>query len=144
LGVYYRDSTMTDWAPYNTGLPLVRVYDLEMNCTNQNLYAATYGRGLWKTNCGCTVITSSDEINNETSVLIYPNPITETSTLQVQSTLTGKMTVSFYDMVGQLVYSEESESRNIVIDRKKFNSGMFFYRIEMEGKVVSAGKFVVD
>jgi len=49
FGVYYRDATMPDWIPYNTGLPNVIVYELEINDDIQKLRAATYGRSIWET-----------------------------------------------------------------------------------------------
>lgn len=48
-GVYYRDSTMSDWQPYSTGLPNAVVNDLQINYTAGTLRAATYGRGMWET-----------------------------------------------------------------------------------------------
>jgi hypothetical protein len=53
-GVYYKDSLMANWILYNNGLPANSdIRDLEIvydtTCTNASvLYAATYGRGLWK------------------------------------------------------------------------------------------------
>lgn len=53
-GVYYKDSTMSEWILYSNGLSLnapVRdleiVYDKECSI-NSRLFAATYGRGLWQ------------------------------------------------------------------------------------------------
>jgi hypothetical protein len=48
VGVYYT-SDVTPWTLYNTGLPNVPIYDLEINHTNAKLRAGTYGRGLWET-----------------------------------------------------------------------------------------------
>ena len=48
FGVYYRDATMADWIPYNTDLPNVIVYELEINDNIQKLRACTYGRGIWE------------------------------------------------------------------------------------------------
>ncbi|MCW5518353.1 HYR domain-containing protein [Aureitalea sp. L0-47] len=48
VGVYYT-SDSTPWTLYNTGLPNVPIYDLEINHTNSKLRAGTYGRGLWET-----------------------------------------------------------------------------------------------
>lgn len=48
VGVYYR-SDVTAWTIYNTGLPNVPIYDLEINHTNNKIRAGTYGRGLWET-----------------------------------------------------------------------------------------------
>ncbi|WP_064198314.1 MULTISPECIES: T9SS type A sorting domain-containing protein [Emticicia] len=48
-GVYYRDSTMNDWMPYNTGLPAVNITQLEINYRGKgSLRASSYGRGLWE------------------------------------------------------------------------------------------------
>ncbi|MES2702965.1 MAG: hypothetical protein V4649_10015 [Bacteroidota bacterium] len=46
--VFYKDTTMTTWALYNNHLPTVHVYDLNINYTTGELWAATYGRGMWK------------------------------------------------------------------------------------------------
>ncbi|HZV68439.1 MAG TPA: LamG-like jellyroll fold domain-containing protein, partial [Saprospiraceae bacterium] len=48
VGIYYRDNTLSDWILYSAQLPNVEVYELEINYTEHKLYAATYGRGLWK------------------------------------------------------------------------------------------------
>lgn len=52
VGVYYKTGT-SDWVYYNTGLPNVKVDELEIfydkqNPANSKLRAATYGRGLWE------------------------------------------------------------------------------------------------
>lgn len=48
IGVYYIDDNLTDWVAYNTDLPNVIVTELEINYTHNQIYAATYGRGIWK------------------------------------------------------------------------------------------------
>lgn len=51
-GIYYKDATMPDWVPFNSGLPVVDVRDLEIYYGNSwassKIKAATYGRGLWQ------------------------------------------------------------------------------------------------
>lgn len=49
LGVFYRDATLGNWQPFGQGLPAVVVMELELDGTGQWLYAATYGRGVWRT-----------------------------------------------------------------------------------------------
>jgi PKD repeat protein len=53
VGVYYIDSTMTDWVSFNNQLPNVIVNEMEIfynptDTTKHKLRAATYGRGLWE------------------------------------------------------------------------------------------------
>jgi hypothetical protein len=46
--VFYRTDTMTSWALFNNNLPGVHVNDLNINYTTNEIWAATYGRGMWK------------------------------------------------------------------------------------------------
>lgn len=48
VGVYYRDNTLSDWILHNDNLPNVEIYELEIDYTEKKIYAATYGRGMWK------------------------------------------------------------------------------------------------
>ncbi|HXC03891.1 MAG TPA: PKD domain-containing protein, partial [Bacteroidia bacterium] len=48
VGVYYRDSTMTSWAPYFNGMPDVSVYDLQIFYPLAKIRAASFGRGVWE------------------------------------------------------------------------------------------------
>ncbi|MEI7492236.1 MAG: T9SS type A sorting domain-containing protein [Bacteroidota bacterium] len=52
LGVYFKKGT-DNWIPYNTGLPNVKIGEIEIyyasNPQNSILRAATFGRGLWET-----------------------------------------------------------------------------------------------
>jgi PKD repeat protein len=49
VGVYYRDSTMSNWVSYSTGIPNVSVHDLHIFYPSGKLRAATFGRGVWET-----------------------------------------------------------------------------------------------
>lgn len=48
VGIYYRDNTLSDWVLFNTGLPNVEIQEIEIDDSENVIYAATYGRGLWK------------------------------------------------------------------------------------------------
>jgi photosystem II stability/assembly factor-like uncharacterized protein len=50
VGVYYKDSTMTSWAPFMNGLPNVNIAHLQIQTSSKKLRAGTFGRGLWETN----------------------------------------------------------------------------------------------
>jgi len=47
-GIYYKDLSLTNWIPYNTGLPIVAVNELEIYYGGSKIRAATYGRGVWE------------------------------------------------------------------------------------------------
>ena len=46
--MYYRDTSLTLWEPFNNGLPNVIVNELEIQYQTNELILATYGRGVWK------------------------------------------------------------------------------------------------
>jgi hypothetical protein len=48
LGVYRYDDDTLIWELFENGLPTVAVRDLEINIFDDNITAATYGRGIWK------------------------------------------------------------------------------------------------
>ena len=48
VGVFYKNAAMNDWVYYNAGLPNVVVTELEISYNDNKLWAATFGRGLWK------------------------------------------------------------------------------------------------
>jgi photosystem II stability/assembly factor-like uncharacterized protein len=84
LGVYYRDDSMSAWAPFDTNLPNVSVTDLEINLEEAKLIAATYGRGIWQTDI--PVQLPSDDIK----FLSIKNP---TADINCGSTITPKVEV---------------------------------------------------
>ena len=84
LGVYYRDDSMSAWAPFDTNLPNVSVTDLEINLEDAKLIAATYGRGIWQTDI--PVQLPSDDIK----FLSIKNP---TADINCGSTITPKVEV---------------------------------------------------
>lgn len=49
VGVYYKDSTLSNWVAFMDGLPNVVVSELEIHYGANKLRAATFGRGIWET-----------------------------------------------------------------------------------------------
>ena len=49
IGVYYRNPLVsTNWLPFNTGLPVVPVRDLEIHYASGKIRAGTFGRSIWE------------------------------------------------------------------------------------------------
>ncbi|MCG9909797.1 MAG: T9SS type A sorting domain-containing protein [Flavobacteriales bacterium] len=77
FGVFFKDNTMTEWAPYGTEFPNVQVTELEITEANQMLRACTYGRGVWEIPIQNPLIPNSVSITEQTNsdeMRIYPNP----------------------------------------------------------------------
>jgi len=75
VGVFYRDTTMTAWSPYNAGLPTVQVNDLGINYATDEIWAATFGRGMWKSPRHNVIINSVNNLPLAMDVIsVSPNP----------------------------------------------------------------------
>jgi photosystem II stability/assembly factor-like uncharacterized protein len=50
-GIFYKDAEMSDWVVYKSDLPTTNIFDMEINYDTDppQLFAATFGRGIWKT-----------------------------------------------------------------------------------------------
>ncbi|MEP7128451.1 MAG: T9SS type A sorting domain-containing protein, partial [Chitinophagales bacterium] len=60
FGVFYRNNNMSDWEPFNDGLPNVIVTQLDVLYSFNKLRAATYGRGIWETDLAVSAVTTND------------------------------------------------------------------------------------
>ena len=49
LGMYYTDNEVDGWHSISSGLPNVKVSDIEINPYDNMLTVSTYGRGIWQT-----------------------------------------------------------------------------------------------
>ena len=80
IGVFYRDASLADWVPYQTGLPLVMIHELEINYTSQKLVAATYGMGIWQSDLAeapviNTLVSASTYCNGEDMIVDYASTV---------------------------------------------------------------------
>ncbi len=88
IGVFHRDGSMSDWIPYNSGLPNIRIMDLDIHEEAEILRAATFGRGVWEiplmsappcaifniTDGGIIDCDPSDSTYSRALVIEYTNP----------------------------------------------------------------------
>lgn len=92
LGVYYKDDNLDDWIPYMNGLPNVRVRDLEINYASDELRAATYGRGIWRSdlspNCPFSLVLF-DQIESGNHGFEAEETISSTATISGMATGVG-------------------------------------------------------
>ena len=62
-GVFYKDSLMTEWIPFNKNMPNVMISDLSIEYGTGKIRAATFGRGLWESDL--YVAQGSNKVNEK-------------------------------------------------------------------------------
>jgi photosystem II stability/assembly factor-like uncharacterized protein len=107
-GVYYKNNNMSDWVPFNNGLPNVIVKELEIHYDEGTISAATYGRGVWKSNLN-TLSTVNSIYFNDNKFTISPNPADDKITIHTNE---NKVLISIYSITGQKVISTKLKSVN--------------------------------
>lgn len=60
-GVYYRNDDMDQWECFSNNLAKTQITDLSYSYCSNELYASTYGRGVWKTSVNLNLGTSVTE-----------------------------------------------------------------------------------
>ncbi len=110
IGVYYKDSTMNDWMPFNSGLPNVIIKELEIHYGEGTISAATYGRGIWQSPLNTF---SNVDVDNTEGVefLIYPNPTK--SKITVSSSDKKEISVSLFSLAGKKILERNSSEISV-------------------------------
>jgi photosystem II stability/assembly factor-like uncharacterized protein len=135
VGVFYRDATMSDWVPYQDGLPVVVVTELEISYFNNKLWAGTFGRGLWSSDLySSTVGVESQNIDDD--VYVFPNPNTGLFTVQVPEGMQYDIVV--FNVLGEQVYEERDvDASQKTIELCDVTSGMYLVRLSIANTTIT-------
>ncbi len=108
FGVFYRDSTMTDWLPFNDLLPNVIVNELEIHYGSGKLRAATYGRGLWETDLEFLPVSNKSLAGNskEIKANVYPNPTNGKFFVSVENPLSSQTKITVFGLTGSVLFDK--------------------------------------
>jgi photosystem II stability/assembly factor-like uncharacterized protein len=127
-GVYYTDNDVGNtWTTFNNGLPNVRINELEINTADSKIYAATYGRGLWRSNLYDGTLSVNDfEFSDLT---MYPNPANTEVNLKWNSS--EDVSLRIYNTLGKLVFYGKKVNlyNGYKIDISSMNSGVYFVKL---------------
>ncbi|WP_111683782.1 VPS10 domain-containing protein [Winogradskyella tangerina] len=128
-GVYYTDNALGDtWIPFNNGLPNVRINELEINTVDNRIYAATYGRGLWRSNVYNSSL-SVDDFEFE-GLTLYPNPTTDVVNLKWNKS--EDVSIRIFDTQGKVVFYGKSVNlfNGFEINMSSFDAGLYFVKLQ--------------
>lgn len=130
-GVYFLEEGTQKWLHYRSNLPNVIINELEINETDGHLYAATYGRGVWRTPLYSTVSTA-DKWKYK-SLNIYPNPATDYLNVELDSPTSVELIM--YDNMGRIVKYKRHSSpiAKISLNTKQLPKGIYALIVNRDG-----------
>ncbi len=117
VAVFYRTPTMDHWGLWSTNLPSAEVTDLDINYTTDDIWASTYGRGMWKSQrltfpqnpSGVSIIPYASDL-----LRISPNPNNGDFEIRTENpALTGQsVVINILDLNGRTVWSGQNSFSN--------------------------------
>ena len=125
----------TTWTSYSTDLPNVQVNELEVNTADNKLYAATYGRGLWRVDLFNPAALGVNDLQIS-DLIVSPNPTT--GTFKLNWKLNDLVTIKIYDPLGKLVFYEKNRdlSQNPEIELQA-PQGLYFLKVNTLNKEIT-------
>ncbi len=134
-------------------------YTYSWSCSGQTTSSVT---GLCAGNCfvqvtdgmGCSVflpLTTNEpptgiNVNDiSSSILLYPNPTNQNTTLKFQNSEHNNYTLTLYDTRGNLVQTRNNITTDKVeIERKNLTNGVYFFQLRTDNQVVGTGKLTIE
>jgi hypothetical protein len=92
------------------------------------------------TSCDNTTLGMTDFSSEE--IILYPNPVTNTSILRLPSDLSVDL-IRIYDINGRLLKQESISKDYFSIKVMDFRSGLYFYQVFSSGEHLKTGQFIV-
>ena len=147
IGVFYKDTTMTTWQAYNTGMPSVRVNDLQINYTTGEIWAATYGRSLWKSPKQVNTLGVSVVPFELSSLSVFPNPSHGMFTVKMHGSVKETSAqLRLVDLTGKTVLNASypiDALGNISVRTNAIPSGTYIIEVSTPDVVLGRNKIVI-
>lgn len=154
VGVFYRDFNAYQWQPFNTNMPSTQVTDLNINYTTKQIWAATFGRGVWSSQTQIKDTTESIKgataVNNASSAfMIMPNPNDGNFTARTFSAqLEGaEVKLTILDNTGKLVWEQSGTfdaSGKLNINTTGLAKGVYIAEMTTANTVIGRQRFIIN
>lgn len=92
------------------------------------------------------LVTSDKVFHPEVEQLsVYPNPFTDEATFELKSDVNFQnLTFTLFDVTGRMVRKSEFSGNTFTLRKDDMTAGMYVFRIEAEGVLISTGKIVAQ
>ncbi len=90
------------------------------------------------------IITSIDEVFwPGVEIKVYPNPFIETTVINIEGYEFKEVILNVFDAGGRLLTTSRHQGNEIMYYRNALPTGLYFFRLESEGQLISSGKMLV-
>lgn len=150
VGVFYRDSTLTDWVNFFQGLPNVKIAELEIHYDSHRLVAATYGRGIWWSDT-YTWLNQVNEIHpgTKSEFNVFPNPSDGNFTISLNNKDKKISAISIISPAGNIIRRWDNPENKIpgnilnIENDEKIPQGIYLIMIQLQDGSITSGKIII-
>lgn len=89
-------------------------------------------------------ITDIPILNEENTFILYPNPFSNSTTLQITNKVLTNVNLKIYDLFGREVFNKEIKNQKIEILREGLAKGIYFYLVKDDQKILSKGELIIN
>lgn len=147
-GVYSTNNLGTNWYRVGNNMPIIPVYDIEYNPSNNKIFIGTFAMSImsmsldsvFTTTTPITNIAVNDHKNDNSEILIYPNPCSDFINIISKEKI---KTISILDINGKIIYQKQVVKEPYKIAINTLPKAMYFAKIETE-KGIEIKKFLKD
>jgi hypothetical protein len=127
---YYR------WYAKKLGYPVLEIYKGYRHLKRTDYQSVFYAKKQ-------EIASGLDEMSIENSIRFFPNPFTDVITLENNIVNNDKINLIIFNSFGKVVYELNNVEGNqtIIINEIK-QSGIYFYKIVADGKIINTGKLL--
>jgi photosystem II stability/assembly factor-like uncharacterized protein len=125
IGFYYTADGGATWSAAALGLPNAPVYDIDIHYAEGTVYAATYGRSIYKIplNTFSGIEESESVLPGSVGISNYPNPFNNETSISIELKEASEVNVKIYNSSGREITTLHSGQLNKGINRIRFDAG---------------------
>jgi photosystem II stability/assembly factor-like uncharacterized protein len=135
-GVYGTLTGGSQWFRMGNNMPIVPVYDIEVDYANNKLIAGTHARSMMSFPIDSLIlVTDVGERIADRSFPVYPNPATERITINLSEyQLTGVTDIAIYDINGRVVKTWQQEGEKFNLDVSSLPEGKYIVTVNNQDR----------
>lgn len=144
-GVYGTLNGGNDWSRVGNNMPIVPVYDIEIDESENRLIAGTHARSMMSFPIdSLVVVTGNKELVDQQDLTMYPNPAVDEVNIELPVTKQQEYHLVIYDLNGKTVLKQTVYGGLQRIGLESFESGTYIISVsgkdmEYTGRLVVAG-----
>ena len=107
------------------------------------LWETAYSAQMFQWECE-ELNTDVTSLTSENVTFFYPNPFSNSATLQISNGIITEYNFKIYDIYGKEVRNQEVRSEKTEILKNELSDGIYFYMVKNNQQIIASGKIVIQ